>query len=416
MAVVIAVVLVVSLLASAMAFRSVGSAFIAGGRQSGASAVSQADAGLADALYRIDQGSGGTGGSTSFCVKAGNENCLAGSVPAAPGVSYVASQLSSTDWVVDSLATVNGQTAAVEGHVTQQPAYPFALFGNESLQFAGSTPPAFSTYSSSAPAGAGNPDTSAPVTVASNGRITCSGAFSGKATVEYFAGGGVTSTGSAGSAPCGTYQSSATRYYVPAVDPPASASACPGGGLGGGYFGSGNAGAPTSLAAGTYLCTSPLNISGYLKVLGPIQIYVVLDQSLYGTGTAAITIAPGSYVNDQADYCAGGGSDSCGGSITLAPSRNLEIFTDDPGEIGHSSGAGFYLGALLYAPKAFLTGDACASHYYGAVVVGGVSCNGGQMTVSYDTALGNLRGPWTAGSYVESQPSTFKNAMTAAGF
>lgn len=412
--VVIAVVLVVSLLASSIAFRSIGSAFISSGRQSSASAVSQADAGLADALYRIDQGAAGTDGHTAFCVRSGDSNCVAGSVPAAPGVGYLATQVSSTDWLVRSEAVVNRQTAAVEGHITQQPAYPFALFGQSSLQLSAASPQ-FSTYSSSSPAsatpGRANPNPSGAVTVGSNGTIACGGPFSGSVTVEYFGTGGVSSTGAS---PCGTYQSSRADYYLPSVSVPASAGACPGAGVGGGEFGSGIAGAPTALVGGTYLCTSPLSFSGYLNVTGPVQVYLQLDPDLYGPGTSAITIAPGSFINDQADYCASGGTSGCGSSPDLPYSQNLEIFTDDTGQVGNSSGTGFYLGALLYAPNAVLAGDACSSHYYGAVVVGAVSCSTGSPSFSYDASLAGVYGPWTAGSYSQINPSDFDAAMAAA--
>lgn len=417
MIVVLAVILVVSVIGSAIAFHSIGSAFVSTGQQSNASALSLADAGLADALYRIDQGSTGTGGGTAFCVRAGDAKCVATAVPAAPGVSYLATEVSGTDWRVQSLGSMHGQTAAVQEDITEQPAYPFALFGRDSLQLDWSAAPSFSTYSSSSPAattGQLNPNPAGALTLGSNGTVTCNGSLGTAVTVDYFGSGGVTSTGMA---PCGTYVSSPTDYVLPTVTAPASAGTCPGTGVGGSELGSKTPGAPTSLAAGTYLCTAPVSVNGYLDVLGPVQLYIRLDPSLYGAGTALLDVTPGSWINDQSDYCAGGGTTGCTGSQDLPSSANLVVLTGNTGQIGDETGSGFYLGAVLYAPNAYLAADACSSHYYGAVVVAGVTCGGSgpQGSVSYDTALSGVYGPWAAGPYTQIDPSTFGAAMSASG-
>lgn len=413
MIVAVTIILILTLVGSMIAARSVGAAFVSSGQQHVDAAVSEADAGLADAVYRLNQGSAGSGGGTAFCVRPGDDKCVAASVPAAPDVSYLATQVNATDWLVESIATVRGQTAAVEGHVTRQQAYPFALFGSGSLDLNGSPGPSFGTYTSTSPLTAGPPANPTPggTTVGSNGTITCSGSLGTGMILAYYGGGGVSSTGSSA---CGTYRSSKDRFYLFDPQAPSGAGACPGTGVGGGEFGSAIAGAPTILAAGTYLCTVPVTIDGRLDVSGPVQLYVRLDPSTYGSGTAPVTIAPGSYVNDQADYCAASGG--CDGSPDLPDSQSLEILTDDPGGIGVTAGGGFYLGAVLYAPNAYLAGDACSSHFYGTVVVDHLSCGARVgIDVSYDTGLADVYGPWAAGSYTQINPSTFETALTASG-
>ncbi|HMC38958.1 MAG TPA: hypothetical protein VKI19_04795, partial [Acidimicrobiales bacterium] len=243
LAVALSVILVLGLLSSVITIRAIGSAFISSGHQSAAAAVSQADAGLADALYRITQGSTGSG--TAFCVKAGDSKCVASSVPAAPGVSYLATQVSSTDWLIRSSATVNGQTAAVQGHVTETPQYPFVLFGNTSLNFNGLASEAFSTYDPTQPSGSSNPDTTSGVSIGSNGSIVCNGGLGTNVQVVYYGTGGVSSTGTSA---CGTYQKYPNLFYLGVPTAPAGALSCPGipatlGGVGVYELGSGYAGA-----------------------------------------------------------------------------------------------------------------------------------------------------------------------------
>ena len=417
MVIAISVIMVLSALGAAVALRAVGAAFVSVGNQDAASAVSQADAGLADALYRIDQGTTGTGAGTAFCVEAGDPKCIAASVPAAPGVSYLATQVSGTDWLVRSVATVNGMKAAVEGHVTQQSAYPFALFGGTSLDFNGKAAQSFSSYSPSSPAGSAagqaNPDPNGAVTVGSNGGITCPGQLGSNVTVMYYGAGGV---GSTASSACGTYRSVSSRYYLSSPTAPADAFPCPGTGTGGTELGSGFAGAPTLLPPGTYLCNNPVTFSGVLEVGGPVQLYVILDPSTYGSSTPAVTIAPGSYVNDRSDYCANGGATGCAVPPDLPTSQNLEIWTNGTGAFGAAAGSGFYLGAVVHAPAASVSGDGCQSHYYGSLVVDTLACTGGPgLFVSYDTSLSTDYGPWTQGAYTQINPSAFTDAMAAAG-
>ena len=413
--IVLAIILVAGLLGSVITERAVGAALVSRGHQDSAAAVSAADAGLADALYRIDQGSSGTGSAAAFCVEAGDSHCLASSVPAAPGVSYLASQVSSTDWLVTSQATIDGQRAVVEGHVTQDLEYPFALFGASSLGLNSTATQTFSSYNPSLPAssvsGAQNPSASGTVSVGSNGSITCSGSLGSNVSVTYYGNGGVSSTGTSN---CGSYQSYPNRYFVSTPTAPTGAYPCPGVGSLGAELGT-LLGGSSTLAPGTYLCTSPITISGVLNVSGPVQLYVIPDAS-YGTNVPAITITPGSYVNDQSDYCANGGTGGCSPSPDLPSSQNLEIFTGSSAAIGTSTvGSGFYIGAILDAPNASLSGDACNSHYYGAVLIGSLSCSNPQVSVSYDQTLSTLYGSWTAGSYTEVNPSVFTAAMSASG-
>ena len=418
-----AVILVLSLLGGLITARAIGGAFISVGHQNVAAAVSQADAGLADALYRLDQGAVGTGYSTAFCVKAGDSKCLASSIPSAPGDSYVATQLSATDWRVDSMATVNGQTAAVQGEVTDTPSYPFVLFGKRSLNFNGFASEAFSTYDPSMPVGSSNPNTSGDVSIGSDGSITCNGGLGTNVAVVYYGTGGVSSTGSSA---CGSYQSYPNLYYLATPTAPASALPCPGiagtitengKAVSANLVGTGFTGAPSLIIGGTYLCNQPVAMSGVVSVAGQVQLNIILDNTQYDSSTQALIIVGNSYINDPYDACLASAITDCHPTPDLPNSQNLEILSNTIGTVGNDNGQGYDLGAVLYAPDASLTEDGCKSHYYGTVVISALTCNGGpNLYVSYDSTLTTVYGPWTPGVYTQINPATFNSAMAAHGF
>ena len=75
-------------------------------------ALAQADGGLSDALFRIDQL--GTNPAATFCV-GGNAACTLASVPAAPGVQYTARRVDDNTYTILSKGLVNGQPARDPG-------------------------------------------------------------------------------------------------------------------------------------------------------------------------------------------------------------------------------------------------------------------------------------------------------------
>jgi Tfp pilus assembly protein PilX len=396
------VIMVLMLIASAMAARVIGAQMIVVARQNGSSAVEAADAGVADALFRLDQGTAETGSGGYFCVNANDTNCVAGSVPGTPGVSYVARQNSATKWTIQSLATIRGQSAAVQQTVIRTPAFPYALFGNTSLTFNGNATGSFSTYNDAATSSSTNPNTNGAVSIGSNGTITCGGGIGSNVTTVYY--GGVGSLGSS----CGNPQSVSTPYPLPPPTAPTSNQGCPNDG----QLGSGFSGAPSTLgSAGSdtvYVCNQPVTISGLLNVSGTVSFYIMLDPSVYNSSTNVLTIAPSSYVNDMSDYCAANsGASGCSPTPDLPVATSLQIYTNSNGTVGNDNGQGYGFGGILYAPQASLTQDGCKSQYYGALVINTLTCNGGpHLYVSYDSALSTFYGPWSANNYLEINPSS----------
>lgn len=399
------IILVISTIAAALAYRVIGNEGTVVTRQNAAAGVSKGDAGISDALFRLDQGTTGTGGGTFFCVNAvdpSDANCVGGTVPGAPNVSYVATQVTSTNWLIKSVGQVNGQEGAVQESAIRTAMYPFAVFGNTALNFNGNAGTSLSTYDPSRPASGSNPNMDGAVAIGSNGTITCDGGIGANVQADYYGTGGVGSL----SASCGTPQSFSDTFNLPIPAAPTSPTpnACPGDG----NIGSTSSSGLSVLAAGTYLCTTPITISGLLMVSGQVQLYVILDSGTYGSSTNAVTIIRGSYINDMSDYCANNtDTTNCVGTQNLPTALNFQLFSNSNGTFGNDNGQGYYFGGIMYAPEASLTQDGCKSQYYGSITINLLTCNGGpHLYVSYDSELSTDYGPWTASAYQQINPSS----------
>ena len=399
--IVMIIILVLVTVTAAVAVRVIGNETVVLTHQGTASAVSGANAGISDALFRLDQGTQ----NTTFCINAsnvGDTHCLGTTIPGAPNVSYVATEVNSAKWTIDAIDTVNGHQGAIQETVARSAQYPFALFGNTSLTFNGNASGSFSTYNDTQTASSSNPDTSGNVAIGSNGSITCNGGIGSNVQTDYY---GSSSISNIQNSSCGSPQGYSYTYYLPTPTAPASSLPCPNNGS----LGSGISGAPTSLSAGTYLCTTPVTINGLLQVTGQVSLYIILNPSTYGSSSAALTITAGSYVNDMSDYCASAGSSASGCTPTpdLPVAANFQVLTNSDGQVGFSNGHGYDFGGVLYAPQAYLTEDGCKSQYYGSVVINTLTCNGGpHLYVSYDSELGQIWGPWQASGYTQVNPSS----------
>ena len=392
----LSVIMVVFLLGSVLAAKVIGNQFLILTRQSTASAVSAADAGLSDALFRLDQGPS----TSQFCVnKVGGSTdpaCVAGSIPGASGVSYNATTVpantppsQATEWVIQSKATVRGQSTAVRETVERTALFPFALFGNTSLNFNGGTA-GFSNYTPGQTSTVA-PSNSNPVYIGSNGTISCNGGLAPGVIAQYYSRGGGSN--------CGT--GIPQLYNVPTPQPPQSGyQSCPNGGSIGTNNGVATIGNGSSE---TFVCTDQtLTISGNLSVSGNVTIYVNFDSTtntaFANNGTPALFISGGAMVNMPTDG-------------TLPNAQQLTIFSNSQSTVGNYNGNGGYtIGAVLDFPNASLTGDGCKSTYYGAVIINIYTCNGGgqgnHLFFSYDDALSSEYGQWTPTAYLQIPPGT----------
>lgn len=386
------VLFVLVVVSTGLAYAVVGNMGVVTARQSQAQAVELANGGISDALFRIDQGSSGTGGaaSTQFCVKPADSGCSAASVPGAPGASYVAqfsdptgagpaSDVGSPTWTVYSEATAGNQTAAVEETVRSEPQFAFALYTMHSLDINGNSQNAFGTYSESGTA----IDNTGNVDIGTEGTMKCTGGgFSSNVTAEYYQANGSTSKYS-----CANPMHQQVIFPPPAA--PANAQSCP-------Y--DGNIPAGYAWPPGTYLCTTPVTFEGNLPPPdGTVKLYIILSNP--ASGSAALTIN-GTYINDQYDQC------KCGSPPTAT---NLQIYVAGSNTtVANSNGSAYYLGAILDAPQSTTTADGCKDHYYGSVVLASFTCNGAAagFTFDYDQSLKlSPTGQWATSNYRQIPPS-----------
>ncbi|HMC40528.1 MAG TPA: hypothetical protein VKI19_12755 [Acidimicrobiales bacterium] len=401
------IILVITTIGTAVVFREVGDQSVVLGRQRVAGALATANAGLSDALFRLDQGSSAEGNGSQFYVDTSgtcSATCVSSSVPgiaSGSAVKYLATQISATKWTIDAEGTLGSQTASVHEIVTRSAKFPFALFANSSLTFNGNATGSFSTYDDTQTASSSNPNTSGQVAIGSNGSITCNGGIGNNVQADYYNTGSVSSI----SGGCGNPQSFSTTYYLPPVSTTGLATNCPNDGqLGSTYS------YPTLTAESIpYVCKQPVTISGLLKVVGSVTFYIDLSgNSDYNSSTAALTIKTPSYVNDLYDYCANvTDSTNCVGVQDLPNAQNLQILVNSTGQVGFDNGHGYYFGGILYAPQAYLTQDGCKSHYFGAITINTLTCNGGpHLYVSYDSSLGSLYGNWVVSGYSQMSPTS----------
>lgn len=420
----LAIILVLSVLCAAIVAEVTGNQQNVVNRQNLAGSVAGANAGMSDALFRLDQGSTYEGSGSEFYVKStispsacssDSPRCVGTSIPGAPNVSYVARQSSATKWVVQSEAVTNRAVSAVQETVTRTTAYPFALFGNQGLNFNGFASVAFGTYSSSNLSSATNPDTSTSdctngtgtscVAIGSNGTISCPGGLGSNVTSVYYSGGG----GISGS--CGTADPVSSVYKLTTPSSPMGAYfACPNNGLlGSNQTVTGTvAGVNAPLPSGTYLCSNQqVVINGNMSVSGPVTIDIILDSatntSMVNSGTPTLDIKSGSYVNVSTAIT----TTPPAANVSLPDATLLTIASNSTGTVGDSTGQGYWYGGVLDAPDASLVGNGCKSVYFGSTVINTLTCNGGpHLTVYYDSLLTSVYGPWQTSGYQQINPSS----------
>ncbi len=388
MIVAVGVIMVLALLSTAVVARTLSGLKSTRQGQDFSGALANADAGLSDALFRMDQL--GSAPAATFCV-GNNAACTVASVPGAPTVQYTARRVDDNTYTIYSKGLVNGQFHAIKATVTRSYVYPFAIFAKTTLGFNGNS----GDYNASTGVGpvetvdaSGNVVTTPAADVASNGQVTCHGSTSPAHQQDYYKGGG-TNCDNAYLLP-GNYNPQDPTLTCPApvnTPPtpclPASYSPCP----------AVNGTLPATLAPGVYYCNqndlgagATLQFPNVFSVgagaanNGVVEIYVI------PTNGANLTVSiSDAVVNLNGDptklrvYLAGG--------------------TIDPGNGAHS---GDFTG-ILWAPNAAEKNPSCTANWRGALVVNSFTCDGGpHLQVHYDTRIQSIvQSSWTVTNYTE---------------
>lgn len=395
MIIVITVIAMATLLSVAVVSRTSNGLASSRQNQDYAGALAKADAGVSDALFRVDQF--GTGPPSSFCVGAG---CTVAAVPGAPGVEYRVDVIDNNTVKVQSRGLSNGVAHAVQAEFTRQLELPFAIFANSAASFRGTVDGPSCTQAAMPCEGVYYVDDQQPpnvvksrnASVGTSGNLSCTG--NGSPADEFATYPGGTNNG------CPNHVVLSGEYkpkdpITGPCPPPASSPPTP----------CRDAGAYTTLtsvqcanqtgaiAPGRYFCASSLvfkmsGASGQTPVTvgagtvngGKVEYFVIPS-----TGTADVVV-DSAYVNVAADPTKL--------RINLAGAGRLDA--------GSGSHAGT-INAILYAPSATSTNNGCKIDIRGALVINDYTCNGApHLQVQYDTRIAALQqSNWTLRNFKE---------------
>jgi hypothetical protein len=381
MIVALAVIMILTMLSIAVVTRTLSGLRSARQGQDFAGALPQADAGLSDALFRIDQQ--GNAAAATFCVGVSG-SCSLTTVPNASGAQYTARRVNDNTYTVLSKGTVNGQYHAIQATVSRPASlYPFALFGSTSVTIKGYATPMTTLYPTGWPAG-----TVVPADIGSSGQINCN-AGNPADHEDYYKGGGAASCPTPVQMP-GTYLPADPASTCPAAanTPPTpclptspAPLACPS--------------IPSSnyvLAAGVYVCYDSQSWTGATVTVAGSQ----------NGGVAEIYFFKSTPTSPNPTFTMTQSSFNVGGS-----SANLRLYfgsayTIDPGPGTNTTS----FTGVLYAPHATLTSNACKANWVGSLLVDNFTCNGAageHFSVLYDAALSTVRPPggWKVTNFME---------------
>lgn len=348
MAIALAVLLILTNLALAVLARTLVTMHHVRIAQSYSAALAVADAGLSDALFKLDQNPTATFTATGS---------------AANGTfSYVATRVTATQFNVQSKGIVEGSTHVIQATVSRQSAFPFALFGRQGLTFNGNGTANIYSYTT-----IGGPPTN-EAHVGSNTAITVhSGAGAGDFQDYYRP---ATCTG----CPHPVAHDEGAYPLLP-VDwrsiPPATTQPCPVGGV--------FALTADGMGGAAFICKTDVRINGPLVVTNPpFKLYVTADHALDLTG---------ALINN-------------GGRAA-----NVQMYKEGTGTLTVGTGntvADVTFSGVLYAPDSSLTING-GKQFQGSIVVNQLTVNGApNLVIGYDSSLGSiLRTDWQISHYLE---------------
>jgi hypothetical protein len=345
----VTVMMVLVLFSIALVARSTGAVDNVRTSQNISTALSAADEGVAEAIFKIDQeqsadfnGSGTSNGNTYY---------------------YKAIKVDNDTWTVRGKGIVNGTPHAVQVTVSRIEEYPYAIFSAQQLRFNGNGGPNVTSWNSST----GQTNTH-HAKIGSNHAIVINGGGGGDEQDYY------TPDGSCSGCANGVQKQGPLTYPDP-IAPTTGIQACPANGSFGNSINGAN-GTP-------FVCNHDVTFaSGNVTVTnGPVIIYV--------TANYAVTL---SDVNIN--------TNGSGGNFRLlkAGTGNLNI-----GNGSHAPN----INGVIYAPSSSMTVNGGQITISGSLVVNSITINGNpNFTLTYDDALNTITSTgWTQSNWSEI-PST----------
>jgi hypothetical protein len=366
------VIMIVTLISIAVLARTLSAMQSVRQNQDYSASLAQADAGLSDAMFRIDQF--GAHDITNFCVGS-NPSCWPNAVPGAPTAAYKAVKVDNNTFTVTSRGNVDNQPHAIQSTVVRSELYPYAIFGTGDVTFNGN---GSGTIQATLPDGSQDPNRLADA--GSDATVTCnSGAQEGDQQVSFKNSWNgcptpVSGTGSyAPKDPVAAASCPVPNTNVPPVPcMPSTVGGCP---LLNTFA--------IIIPAGTYYCTGSVTFSNLLSITtsGPVRIYVIPTSGTADLDFSGTTITP--YLGDP---------------------RNFAVYLAGAGTVnmGNGSHAATITGTL-WAPSANITSNGCKMSLTGALVIGTYTCNGGpNLSINYDSRLQTLVSvDWAVANYTE---------------
>ena len=328
-------------------------------------ALAVADAGLADALFQIDQG--------ILVDFPGNGTVASGSF------SYWADRISDTQFVVTSLGTVGRSRHAIQAVVTRGTRFPYALWSNQPLHFDGNIlSPAMRIQFYAFNRLPGDPDW---VRIGSNAQVLCNGPVDPHVYIDEYAGHGDCET------------DHLTKLAEPRdlsySAPTGMTQPCPAGGVFG-VLGTTSANpAIIDGAGGPFVCRENVTLTGFIGVQnGPVQIYILPTVDAAGNVVAEYSLDMSTAIVNQ-----------------LSPASQFQIYKSGAAPINLSAanlaGTMTFRG-VLWAPESRLTVNG-GLWWTGSINVNELVVNGSpNLTFGYDWDLGTYLGKdWKVGRYRE---------------
>jgi hypothetical protein len=397
----LSVILILTGLAVAVLARTMAAQDSAQEQQTFNAALGGGDAGVSDALLRIDQ-FGTSNPPTQFCVGA-SAACAATSLPGSPGTEYYATYNAGTDAItVLSKGKVNGRTHTVEALIERSLLFPFAIFGKSELRFNGNTAGNVYTVND------GGATVTDPVAVAgSNGTIECKGGGGGQKNTVYPGGNVDTACNNPTYLDSGSYNPlppvaladcTTVSKNIPKIPCyPGTAENCP----------AVSGVLPATLSPGQYLCRSSVKFRTGVTEIGSgttnggvVEIFVIPT-----SGTANVLFDDNANINFDDKNTASTADDTEGDPTKLRVYlAGAGLFEPDKG----GQHAGTFVG-IAYAPQASMTSNGCKEIWRGAILFNTLTCNGGpNLTVKYDTRVAALTDQdWTVTNYREVASNKF---------
>ena len=347
-------------------------------------ALAVADAGLADAVYKIEQGFVTTttcGGVTT--------TSLCGSGVSGGGVfNYKAVKIDNTKYFVYSRGEIGGSKKGITARVSRSAMFPYAMFGFNSLTMNGSTSTngTMNMYVVGA--------VGAAVQVGSNGTVLCQGTQATNLLYKSF--------GGYSGCPSTQWSAIEEKHPVLRLDPPPaphrepSQDQCTATAFD--SFGISITNAPGTFAGtvdggngNAYVCRRDVTFSGVVGVVNPpLIVYILNDQPVQN--------------NDPRNGC---NTLDISNAVVNAgqPAKNVQIFKE--GACGLNVGDGntsdqLTFSGVLYAPKETLTING-GKWFTGSIMVGNVVSNGSpNLVIGYDGDLSSYYGKtWRVSRYAE---------------